>query len=85
MMIPSDLFQDWRKAHEAATAAEKAMADRSILALEGQGEPPSATEAQQAKRLRASANDVFERAMAVMDEFVRSNAHRSRVRDRMTG
>jgi hypothetical protein len=65
----TDLFQEWRVAHRAATAAEKAMLNASIRALEGKGEPPSQAEAQAIRRLRAVADDLFQQAMAQMGEM----------------
>lgn len=65
----TDLFQEWRIANRIATTAEKAMLNASIRALDGQGEPPSQLEAQRVKRLRATADDLFQRAMAQMGEM----------------
>jgi hypothetical protein len=65
----TDLFQAWRVANRAATAAEKDMLNASILALDGKGEPPSQAEALRVKRLRATADDLFQLAMAQMAEL----------------
>lgn len=65
----TDLFQEWRVAHRAATAAEKDMLNASILALDGKGEPPSQAEALRVRRLRATADNLFQLAMAQMAEM----------------
>jgi len=65
----TDLFQEWRLANRVATAAERAMLNASIQALEGKGEPPSPAEAQRAKGLRRAADDLFQLAMAHMREL----------------
>lgn len=48
------------------------MLNASIRALDGKGEPPSQDEAQQVKRLRASADDLFRLVMAQMGEMARN-------------
>lgn len=65
----TDLFHEWRVANRMATAAERSMLHTSIQALEGKGEPPSADEAQRIRRLRAAADDLFQRAMVHMTEL----------------
>lgn len=65
----TDLFQEWRVANRIATAAERAMLNASIQALDGKGEPPSPSEAQRVKRLRATADNLFQLAMAQMGEM----------------
>lgn len=45
------------------------MLNASILALDGKGEPPSQAEAQSIRRLRATADDLFQLAMAQMGEM----------------
>lgn len=65
----TDLFHEWRVANRAAAAAEKAMFDASMLALDGKGEPPSQAEALRIRRLHAAADDLFQLAMAQMGEM----------------
>ena len=47
-----DLFQTWRNANQAAVVAAKAVLVKSILALDGQGEPPTAAETEEVRALR---------------------------------
>lgn len=56
-------------ANRIATTAERTMLDASIRALDGKGEPPTPSEAQRVKRLRAAADDLFQLAMAQMGEM----------------
>lgn len=65
----TDLLQEWRAANRIATAAERAMLNASLRALERRGEPPSPDEAQRVRRLRAAADDLFQLAMARMGEL----------------
>lgn len=67
-MASADLFQRWRVANDAAMTAAKAMFDKSILALDGKGDPPSRAEAEEVRRLRGVANELFDAAMARMLE-----------------
>lgn len=67
--ISPDFFQEWRVANRVATAAEKVMLNASILALDGKGLPPSQAEAQTVRRLRATADELFQQAMAQMGEL----------------
>ncbi len=74
----TDLFHEWRAANRMAAAAEKAMLNASIRALEGKGEPPSSADACRLKRLRADADALFQLAMAQMGELAlmaRSGGH----------
>jgi hypothetical protein len=68
LTISSDLFREWRAADQAARNAEKAMFDLAMLALDGQCHPPSANDAQQIKALRQKANELFDLAMAKMND-----------------
>lgn len=65
----TDLLQEWRDANRIATAAERAMLNASIRALERKGEPPTQAEAQRVRQLRATADDLFQLAMARMGEM----------------
>jgi hypothetical protein len=65
----TDLFQEWRVASRIATTAERAMLNASIRALDGKGEPPSQAEAQRVRRLRATADDLFQQAMTQLGEL----------------
>jgi hypothetical protein len=76
LTISSDLFREWRAADQAARNAEKAMFDLAMLALDGQCHPPSANDAQQIKALRQKANELFDLAMAKMNEGKASSAAR---------
>jgi hypothetical protein len=68
-MSSTDLFQEWRVANRVATTAERAVLNASIRALDGQGEPPSQAEAQRVRRLRATADELFQLAMAQLGEL----------------
>lgn len=59
-----DLFQTWRNANQAAVVAAKAVLVKSILALDGKGEPPTAAETEEARALRCVADDLFELTVA---------------------
>lgn len=59
-----DLFQTWRNANQAAVVAAKAVLVKSILALDGQGEPPTAAETEEVRALRCMADDLFELTVA---------------------
>jgi hypothetical protein len=65
----TDLFQKWRVANRVATAAERAMLNASLRALDGDGEPPSPAEAQRVRGLRTTADDLFQLAMAQLGEL----------------
>jgi hypothetical protein len=65
-----DLFQAWRNANQAAVVAAKAVLVKSILALDGRGEPPSAAEIEQVRTLRCMSDDLFELTMARLGEAV---------------
>lgn len=65
----TDLFQEWRVANRIANTAERATLNASIRALEGKGEPPSQAEVQRVRRLRATADDLFQQAMAQLGEL----------------
>jgi hypothetical protein len=62
----SDLFQEWRVADRAAFLAEKDVLADSLRSIEGSGEPPAFEKVDRAKALRATANLLFEDAMAEM-------------------
>jgi len=69
-MAAGDMFGSWRVAHQQAVAAARAMLIKSMRALDGMGEPPSAAEADEVRRLRRAANSEFHAAMARMDDVV---------------
>lgn len=66
-----DYFKEWRTADRAASAAEKAVLEKSLAAIEGVGEFPSDAEIRQSHALRASANDLYQAAMDEMAAAVR--------------
>jgi hypothetical protein len=61
-----DLFQEWRAADRAASAAEKAVLADSLRAQDAMGNSPAVYHLEKARRRRAIANDLFEIAMAQM-------------------
>ena len=65
-----DLFQTWRNANQAAVVAAKAVLVKSILALDGRGEPPTAAETEQVRTLRCISDDLFELTVARSGEAV---------------
>ena len=65
-----DLLQTWRNANQAAVVAAKAVLVKSILALDGRGEPPTAAETEQVRTLRCMADDLFELTLARSCEAV---------------
>lgn len=67
-----DLFQEWRAADRAASAAEKAVLLDSLRSPDAMGTSPAVYHLEKARRRRAIADDLFEIAMAQM--AVRSNA-----------
>lgn len=60
------LFSEWRVADRQARLLEQALALTSLAALDGKSEPPSQREIDAARRLRETANDLFDVAMAEM-------------------
>jgi hypothetical protein len=66
MSNPGDLFQEWRTADRAAHALEQALTRASMAALERHGEAPSESERDTARKMRATADDLFQLAMAEM-------------------
>jgi hypothetical protein len=62
----ADLFQEWRAADRAASAAEKAVLADSLRSPDAMGTSPAIYHLEKAKRRRAIANDLFEIAMAQM-------------------
>jgi len=62
-MGSSDLFRGWRLADQAAMAATQFTVTKSILALDGMGEPPSQDETQAVKTPRRIAEAQFTLAM----------------------
>ncbi|HWI80765.1 hypothetical protein [Ramlibacter sp.] len=75
-MAAADWFDRWRAADRVAALAARAMADKSMQALEGRGEPPSLAEAAQLKRLHRHANRLLQAALARLQRAVHANSHR---------
>ena len=69
-MGTTDLLQNWRAANFAAMAATRAAARKSMLALDGRGEPPSASETAAARNLHAKADDLLEITLERMRQSV---------------
>ncbi len=65
-----DLFRTWRNANQTAVVAAKAVLVKSILALDGKGEPPTAAEIDEVRTLRCMADDLFELTVARSGEAV---------------
>ena len=61
-----DLFQEWREADRAATAAEKAVLADSLRSIETMGNSRAVYHLEKARRRRAIANELFEIAMEAM-------------------
>jgi len=72
----SDLFEAWRSADQAARIAERSVFCQAMRALDGMCEFPSPATKGLSRNLRAKANELFEIAMAKMDER-HSDANRS--------
>jgi hypothetical protein len=61
-----DFFHEWRAADRAAHAFEKLLARAHLNALNGLGPTPPDEAQDQAHKLRATANALFTKAMAQM-------------------
>ena len=59
-------LQAWRAADQAAMRATRATAVKSMLALDRRGEPPSAEETAEVRRLRALANSLLEHGVSAI-------------------
>jgi hypothetical protein len=81
-MGSSDLLSNWRVADHAAMAATQFTVAKSILALDGMGEPPSPGETEAVKMLRRIADARFTLAMGRMSQLVHASV---RSGTRMTG
>jgi len=68
-----NLFNEWRAADRKAHDVEQALTRASLAALEGRGEPPSVRERERAHRLRHTADDLFQLAMAEMKARAEAN------------
>ena len=64
--MPIDRCQAWRIADRAAIQASRAATRQALLALAGQGEPPTARQTAEARRLRELANALLLDALAAM-------------------
>ena len=62
----SDLFQEWREADRAASAAEKAVLLDSLRANSGMGNSPAVYHLEKARRRREIANDLYAIALEQM-------------------
>jgi hypothetical protein len=60
------LFSEWRAADRQARLLEHAIVMAALAAFDGKGEPPSPAQIEAAHRLRETANDLFDVAMAEM-------------------
>ena len=61
------LFAEWRAANKAATEAEIAQFDATLVYLRGSGPKPAETQLQRTNELRAHAAELFRLAMAQFD------------------
>jgi hypothetical protein len=64
----SELFERWRLADQKARTAERLLFCEAMRSRQAMCEFPSSAKREQAKNLRASANELFELAMAKMNE-----------------
>jgi hypothetical protein len=71
----TDLFQEWRRADRAASAAEKAFMTDSMLAIDGKAAIPSDQERGRVRQMRALANDLFHLAMVEMQKRAAAARH----------
>ena len=78
-MASIDLFQQWRTANNTAMVAAKATLVKSILALDGEGDPPTPDETEAVRSLRSLADDLFELAIARMGEAVAARRLRAKM------
>jgi len=65
-MNSTNWFEIWSAADRIANEAIRGAARKSMLAMDRLGEPPSAQETQELKRLCGEANALFQQAMAAM-------------------
>ena len=66
MRNDSDLFQVWREANRGANAFELQIVRAAMNALDGNGDPPSKTQIDEANKLRGNANELFVASMLAM-------------------
>jgi hypothetical protein len=67
-MNSSDLFEAWRLADQAARTAERSLFCEAMRSVDGMCDFPSSAKTEHGKNLRARANELFEIAMAKMNE-----------------
>ena len=60
------VFAVWREADAQARAVEGAVLGASLLALDGQGQPPSVAQQQRARELRGIADGLLQSALLEM-------------------
>jgi hypothetical protein len=65
------IYDEWRAADLSARSMEDFVSAGSLLALDGQGEPPTTAEQDEAHELRRLANELLESAMADMKKAQR--------------
>lgn len=61
-----NVFNEWRTADRQAHALEQALSLASLSALQGQGPAPVPEDRDKARKLRQTADDLFQIAMAEM-------------------
>ncbi len=59
-----NVFNEWRTADRQAHLLEQALSLASLNALQGKGPAPAAQDRERARKLRQSADDLFQHAMA---------------------
>jgi hypothetical protein len=63
MSTTGTLFSEWRVADRQASNLERELTRAWLRALEGRGEPPSDKDRDTARRLRETADDLFQLSM----------------------
>lgn len=63
----ADLLATWRKADVIARAAEDVLLTASLQALDGNGQPPTRADQENAKQLRRAADVLLEHALGKMN------------------
>ena len=74
------LFKEWRVADRQAHALERVLSKSFLDALQGRGNPPSADERAQARKMRQTADDLFQVAMADLKARAEAGRHHEQPR-----